>query len=125
MKIRIKGNSIRIRLSKSEVDTFGHEGYLEEKTEFAGGRSFVYALSKYHTHVSISADLTHDKITMLVPASRAEEWVTTDLVGLSDNMDVGEGKTLFLLLEKDFKCIDNEVTEDQSDNFDNPLHTCA
>ena len=125
MKIRIKGNSIRIRLSKTEVTTFASEGFLEEKTEFGEGISLSYALARYHTHSSITADFTDNRITVLVPAHIADEWVTTDAVGFSDNMDLGDGKQLFLLLEKDFKCIDNEVNEDQSDNFDNPLHTCS
>lgn len=34
MKIRIKGNSIRYRLTKTEVETFSKVGFYEEKTEF-------------------------------------------------------------------------------------------
>ena len=124
MKIRIKGNSIRMRLSRSEVDQFGKEGYLEERTEFGGGIAMTYALARHHTHAAITADFTHNKITMLVPGSVADEWTTTDVVGFSENMDIGDDKQLFLLLEKDFKCIDNTAMEDQSDNYDNPLHTC-
>ena len=41
MKLRIKGNSIRFRLTKPEVDYFEKENYLEEKTHF-GNTEFVY-----------------------------------------------------------------------------------
>ena len=37
---------------------------------------------------------------------------------------LGNERKLFLLFEKDFKCIDGEVLEDQSDNFENPLAAC-
>ena len=43
MKIRIKGNSVRVRLTRSEVDHFAETGYLEESTEF-GNSHFLYAL---------------------------------------------------------------------------------
>ena len=124
MKIRIKGNSIRIRLTRTEVETFGREGYLEERTVFGEGNVFTYALARYHTHATLGADFSNGKITMLVPASMAEEWATSDVVGFSDNVPLDNGGSLFLLLEKDFKCIDGDVTEDQSDNYENPLHAC-
>jgi len=39
-------------------------------------------------------------------------------------MDIGDDKHLYLLLEKDFKCIDAPAHEDQSDNFENPHKHC-
>ena len=73
--------------------------------------------------VQMTADFSDDKITMHIPSSIAEEWTTTDIVGFNNNLDLGNGQSLFLLIEKDFKCIDN-TTEDQSDNYDHPLITC-
>ena len=35
-------------------------------------------------------------------------------------MDLGDGNELYLLLEKDFQCLDNSI-EDQTDNYENPL----
>ncbi|MFT6938435.1 MAG: hypothetical protein ACJA1N_002742, partial [Saprospiraceae bacterium] len=43
MKIRIKGNSIRYRLTKTEVEVFSREGYYSEETTF-NGNTLVYAL---------------------------------------------------------------------------------
>ena len=57
---------------------------------------------------------------MYMPARMAKEWVTTEKVGFDTWMDVDNGEKLYLLLEKDFKCLD-ETVEDQSDNFENPL----
>lgn len=124
MKIRIKGNSIRIRLSRTEVSNFGKIGYIEEHTEFGGGVLLTYALSRTTEGTGLTAVCLNNKITMYMPADMAAKWVDTEEVGFSNNMEIGEGKSLFLLLEKDFKCIDSSVPEDQSDNYDNPLHTC-
>ncbi|MBS1587103.1 MAG: hypothetical protein JSS82_16335 [Bacteroidetes bacterium] len=123
MKIRIKGDSIRIRLTKSEVDKFGSEGHIEETTHFSDG-AFSYMLESSEKVHELSASFIDGKISMLVPVAMQQEWVNTDIVGFKNNIDIGDGKTLFLLLEKDFKCIDGEVLEDQSDNYENPLATC-
>jgi hypothetical protein len=121
MKIRINGNSLRVRLSRSEVERFGTNGIIEEKTEI-GNNVLVYALEKSDTR-SLAATFHNGRITMLVPGDMAHDWVTSDTVGYNNNMDLGNGKSLFLLLEKDFKCIDNAM-EDQSDNYENPSKTC-
>ena len=123
MKIRIKGNSLRIRLSRTEVDNFGKTGYLEEKTEF-GNSTFVYALQNVTDGSALSASFNGTKITMNVPAPITREWTSTDKVGFDSQMDTGHGKQLFLLLEKDFKCVDAPPNEDQSDNYEHPTLTC-
>src|SRR4051812_3809481 len=117
MKIRIKGNSIRIRLSRPEIDDFGRNGYLEERTEF-GDSAFIYALRNDMDAKELSASFASGKMTIIVPGPITREWTTTEKVGYDNNMDIGKEKKLFLLIEKDFKCIDS--TEDQSDNFDHP-----
>ena len=122
MKIRIKGNSIRIRLTKTEVDTFGKKGMLEDRTEFGDGE-FVYALCSIHSGDGLTATIKGNRITMWVPEKMKEEWTSTGLVGMQNKISTGPDKSLFLLLEKDFVCIDNTF-EDQSDNYPNPNAVC-
>ena len=123
MKIRIKGNSLRIRLSRSEVDQFAETGYLEETTEF-GNNAFIYALQSREGIPALEADYEEGKMTMYVPAPIPAVWAKNETVGYENNMDIGDGRHLFLLLEKDFKCIDAPAHEDQSDNFENPHKVC-
>ncbi|MBC6492146.1 DUF7009 family protein [Flavihumibacter stibioxidans] len=122
MKIRIKGNSIRIRVTKSEVERLGREGCVEEHTSFMDNR-FIYALQCSGGIHELSAAYCGNKITVFVPTSFAEEWSRNDLVGCSAQMQLNEKESLFLLLEKDFACLDNTL-EDQSDNYSNPGKTC-
>lgn len=124
MKIRIKGNSLRIRISKTEVDNFCTNGHIEEKTDF-GTTSFAYKLLLGGNTDNLDADFREGVVTMYVPAELVKDWNTNATVGFSNNKLLPDGEHLFLLLEKDFKCIDNTMMEDQSDNFDNPLHTCS
>ena len=109
-------------MSKPEVDMLVSEGYLEEKTSF-GNTFFRYCLERQPGISALSASYSHDKITMTVPEVLITNWSTNNIVGFNAHMPIGEGKTLYLLLEKDFKCLDNSL-EDQSDNFENPNKTC-
>ncbi len=113
MKIRIKGNSLRYRLTKTDIDRFSKENYLEEVTDF-GNQTLVYALQRSLID-EMRADFVNNKIILHVPYAIVQEWTTTDRVGFEN-----KSSTLYLLIEKDFKCLDN-VEEDQSDNYPNPL----
>ena len=45
------------------------------------------------------------------------------LVGFNATKQVSDAESLYILVEKDFKCLD-EATEDQQDNYENPNKTC-
>ncbi len=113
MKIRIKGNSLRYRLTKSDIEHFSQDGYIEE-TIYFGTQKLIYALQCYQEE-ELTADFNDQKIVLYVPDYMAKEWTTTDRVGFENS-----NGALYLLIEKDFKCLDN-VAEDQSDNYPNPL----
>lgn len=112
MKLRIKGNSLRYRLTKSEVTKLGSAGFLEERSEFAG-KTLVYAIVTTKDD-TLSADYLVDRIELRMPAVMIDELNNTDRVGFEDRTG-----PVSLLVEKDFTCLDN-VEEDQSDNFPNP-----
>lgn len=112
MKLRIKGNSLRYRLTKSDVTRLGSAGFLEEHSEFAG-KTLVYAIVTTQGD-TLSADYIIDRIELRMPAVMINELNNTDRVGFEDRTG-----PVSLLVEKDFTCLDN-VEEDQSDNFPNP-----
>lgn len=122
MKIRIKSNSVRFRLTKSEVQKLFESGYVEESTEFPESR-FVYALQRSDTADELSATFRDNKITMFVPASFVNTWPENAVVGIDATLPLAGNDALYLLLEKDFVCLDH-TTEDQSDNYENPNKTC-
>ncbi len=119
MKIRIKGDSVRIRLSKSEVDFIGKEGYLSDETRFPNGK-FEYGLIVRHDIAQMQAESNPKGIFLLIPQHWADEWVATQRVGFESRVPLPGGGELYLLIEKDFQCLDN-TDEDQSDMYPNPL----
>ncbi len=123
MKIRIKGNSIRIRIVRTELDNLGKDGFLEERTEF-GETDLIYRLESKTGIDNLQANMKGNTITVSMPETMKQEWVDTETVGYRTDMPLSNGGSLFILIEKDFKCLDGEVLEDQSDNFDNPSQVC-
>ena len=122
MKLRIKGNSVRIRLSKTEVQALSSGTVLEDRTSFGSNR-FGYLVKPVMEGDALYADYENGTIKMFVPKSLLKEWPSNAVVGFESSMKVNANESLYLLLEKDFKCID-QTSEDQSDFYDNPEKTC-
>jgi hypothetical protein len=118
MKIRIKGNSVRLRLTRSEITAFGTQALIEEKTVI-GNNIFLYQLKSFEEN-DMKAEFDNNTLSVLMPKEWKEEWIHTERVGFEANMPLPNGESLYLLVEKDFVCLD-QTTEDQSDNYPNPL----
>lgn len=117
MKLRIKGNTIRFRLTQTELDKI-NTGSVEDQTGFPGGSSLTYKIQKGKSY---AAEFAQDVLTITVPAEIINDWVTTDKVGIENSVGLTDGSRLDILLEKDFKCLTERPTEDESDMFSNPL----
>lgn len=118
MKIRIKGNFVRYRLTKTEVEIFCEKGYYQETTQF-NEKTLTYALKAKEGLEGLGAEFKDDTITLLVPSTEQDKWADSKRVGYMNFIVLKNGQKLQLLLEKDFVCLD-EVEEDQSDNYPNP-----
>ena len=121
MKIRIKGNSIRYRLTKSEVSALAATGSIGEETCFGPdeAQKFIYAVEVREDIDCLAADFKNNTITLFISAAEARSWPDSERVGFENTLQIAPDKTLFLLLEKDFICMDKTV-EDQSDNYPHP-----
>jgi hypothetical protein len=121
MKLRIKGNSLRVRVSRSEVTRLLAGDCLEETIYFAPETSakFTYALRQETSLSRPTVLYTENKVVMLMPADQAIAWGVTDQVGIAENISLGNFGSLGLLIEKDFACLDRSE-EDNEDTFPNP-----
>ena len=118
MKLRIKGNSIRLRLTKTEVATLCKTGRIEEKTTFPNGL-FTYALQAVSSTQLMTANINDNIIEIRISNNLVKDWSSNDKVGFQHIMSLENNNELLLLVEKDFVCMD-ETVEDQSDNYPNP-----
>jgi hypothetical protein len=122
MKLRTNKNSIRLRLSQSEMNELAEAGCVHESVQLLPGSSGMLKYSLIvadHEKLNISFSANH--LRVYIPLKQAEEWISTDLVGIETRLPVSDSEQLFVLLEKDFKCLTDRTYEDETDNFPNPL----
>jgi hypothetical protein len=124
MKLRIRGNTLRLRLTRSEVDEFAATGRFADRVGFGGGRSLVYAIERTGAD-AVSAAFDGGEIRVLVPAQLADTWTKTDQVGFDAAHGIDDGDELKILVEKDFACLTTPRNdEDAADSFPHPKTTC-
>jgi hypothetical protein len=123
MKLRLQGNSLRLRLNQAEVAQFSKTGYVEDTVEFGPGASFCYLLESCSKITSPQAVYRNGELRIQISCAAAKEWVTTDRVGISGDQRLGGGKTLAILIEKDFKCIHSDDADPHA--YPNPLELGA
>lgn len=123
MKLRLKNNSVRLRLTQGEVARFNNLGRVEEAIEFGvePQQQFIYALESVAETDTMRAVFENNCITIFVPKARADEWTNTAQISIETELDIGGGKTLRLLVEKDFACLEPRTGDDDTDAFPHPL----
>lgn len=122
MKLRIRGNSIRLRLTKSEVDRINEFGSVEERVEFGNGMSqFYYRLESDNAIEKLSARFENGRLSVAIPPAAAAEWKNSDMVGIEALQSIGDEAFLRILVEKDFTCQKVRDGEDDSDAFPNSM----
>lgn len=120
MKLRIRDNSIRLRLTQTEVDRLKRDGLVSAKTGFPSGRDFGYVLESSPASVKPEAFFSESIITVRVPESDVLAWASSNQVSMSGSLQLDDGQTLELLVEKDFACLAPREGEDESDMFPHP-----
>lgn len=125
MKLRIRDNSVRLRLTQGEVDALKRDGLVSAQTQFPGGRSFVYEVESSPASVTPAAHFSENRLTVRLPETVVLAWATSQQVSMAGEQRLGNGDVLSLLVEKDFRCLAPREGEDESDMYPNPLDETA
>ena len=120
MKLRIKDNSVRLRLARSEVDTLRERGEVVARTGFPGGRTLQYRVDSSPASVSPAALFSDNTLTIRWPEAEVLQWAKTEQISLSGEQTLDDGDKLSILVEKDFACLTPREGEDESDRFPHP-----
>ena len=126
MKLRIKGNSLRLRVSRSELALFQAGGRIEETIHFTAApeATLTYALESALRPSPVTVRYESRKVTVILSNDRARIWSDESEVGVYTTLDMGPAGSLEVAVEKDFACLDRN-DEDNSDTFANPLARAA
>jgi hypothetical protein len=126
MKLRIRKNSLRLRLQQHEVKQLVAAGAVIDETCF-GTETLRCSIEMSADVSAMCADLASNTIRVRVPMADALHWANSDEVGMLAEQVTPAGP-LLLLIEKDFACLqprDPSLREDDSDAFMNPNSSCG
>jgi len=120
MKLRILDNSIRLRLSRTDVAELRDRGLLRCRVDFPGGNAFCYSLESTPANVAPTARFEDGELLVRVPETSVREWADSERVSIEGQEGIDSATTLSILVEKDFACLSPREGEDESDMFEHP-----
>jgi hypothetical protein len=121
MKLRIRENTIRLRLKRAEVDQLASGGKIVEQTCFPDS-VLTYSLD-IADDGNVSASFRDGRLAISLPESDVTQWAENDQVSIVAEQALGDSGALSLLIEKDFKCLapgHHRPCEDDTDTYPHP-----
>lgn len=120
MKLRVLDNSIRLRLTRSEVDAVNDSGLVRGRVRFAGSNTFDYVLESSPATVKPEAHISNNVLTVRLPEMDVQQWAASEQVSIRSAQLLDGDDQLTILVEKDFQCLAPREGEDESDMFPHP-----
>lgn len=119
MKLRIKGDSLRLRISPSEMRTFLEKGRIEDTIHFGAAHDARLTYALEHGSVNqISVRYEAAEAAVVIPTTQARAWADGDDVGIYGSVPAGSA-SLEVSIEKDWACLSGSEAEN-TDTFPNP-----
>jgi hypothetical protein len=115
MKLRFRGNSLRLRVNRREVEALASGGRLEERVSFPDASGFRYSLEPVEQPGAV-ASFRKNAISIGAPGQEVRRWAADDSVGLYYDLPT-VGEPLRIIIEKDLECIDGPPDERDPDAF--------
>lgn len=122
MKLRIKGSSLRLRLTRTEIGALGCGRPVREEIGLGNGphRTLSYVVRPEPRQSEIQVGFDGHEICVRIPDQTARELSETDRVGIVETLLVAPDRSIEIKVEKDFECLSPRPGEDDSDAFPHP-----
>jgi hypothetical protein len=114
MKLRLQGNSVRLRLTRSEVQRLRDAGAVDESIDF-GEETLSYRLESLPLPVPVEARFREGVLTVTLGKHAADAWADSNDVGV-----YAESGALVVSIEKDFRCLTRPLDERERDAYPHP-----
>jgi hypothetical protein len=123
MKLRVRGNSLRLRLTRSEIRTLETSGGIEESVEFGPGpaQRLVYGIHASEAYDQLGVRYGENRLIVLLPLAAANEWTETERNSLSGEVPLEGHRTLSVLLEKDYHDLSEDEPEPSRELYPTPV----
>jgi hypothetical protein len=121
MKLRIKGNALRLRISRSDLALLVETGRVDSSICFTDcpEDKWTYAIETSRDCNSTTLRYRPAEVLVIVPDEEVKTWAGSDQVGIYASYQLGQGQRLEIIVEKDFACLDLSDAENE-DTFPNP-----
>lgn len=121
MKVRMKGNTLRLRVPRSEVEQLVHHGRVAETIWLGAEESArqTWALEHSTEVTGATVSFAPPEIAVRFPSDQIERWAAGEEVGIYASINLGARGSLELIVEKDFACLHGS-TDENRDAFPNP-----
>lgn len=128
MKLRIRSNSVRVRVDRRDLAELLDRGRVIDALRFGPGsaHTFTYAVMIGAAPPGRPrADYAAGLLVVTIDPASAGAWAAGDRVGFDEEQPV-EGGTVHVILEKDFACLDRPAGDEAEDAwaFPNPSVAC-
>ena len=123
MKLRLRKNSVRLRVNRREVDLLASGEELREAVEFPGNSRVTYVLQS-SSESAPAASFEGGTISVSAPEDLVRSWAAGEAIGMYFDFASDQSR-LTVAVEKDLECMDRSEGERDPDAFPRrPSHTC-
>ncbi len=119
MKLRIQADSLRIRLTQTEVAQLAGGNAVTQATSFSPTAQLITSVETSASASAASARLEGSQLAIVLPLEPVRRWAHSEQVSIPAEQRIDDKRSLSILIEKDFECLHH--TEENQDAFPNPL----
>ncbi len=109
-----------MRFQQKELQQLFEEGIVKDAVQFgfSSEQKLEYVLVSSSTVSKLEASIENQRISITIPSEIVSELMDSDRVGCEANQQISQEDSLFILVEKDFKCLTPRVED--GDTFPHP-----
>lgn len=124
MKLRLRHNSIRLRLTQGEVLGLHESGRVAELIAFGPDEKqhFSYVVVSNADAARVSATCEPGMFVVTVPRNLVKQWAESEELTITAHQPAGKTDPLQITIEKDLSCLHPTNPRDNEDTFPNPAH---
>jgi hypothetical protein len=115
MKLRLRGNSLRLRVNRGELERLASGALLEEQVHFPGQARMSYTLEPSDTGAP-AASFHQGVIRISAPRKQLNDWANNESIGIYFDLPANDGH-LTIAIEKDLECLDAPAHERDPEAF--------
>lgn len=118
MKLRLRGNSIRLRLTQAEVGALEAGREVADSTGLGPGHFLEFGV-RPGTRESLEISATAHGFFILVPQNTLSQWAAGADEGFEADIRISDSETTRVTVQKDYACLKPRGEEDH-DSFAHP-----